>query len=810
MKVLQLISRLTLVAIVVMLLPLVVQAQFGEPGEATLGVTGASVSGEIEFIAADDPTDLFSAGTMVISGQAWIIPRNLLIDLPANRLTLTQLLEQAPPESLALGESGLSSSDSSLRGRGGATAHLLGNQMPDGRNIAGDVFIQKDVDFATGTVTFINYVDGYFRINGDEGTDTGGTMVRINDPEMVHTIQSGLGCDGGPNCSPDPRFTNDPENYTVTFSNGYPMCIPSTVTGGLRTVGANAVTGEGDEFCPHTNRMALSPDQVTTQGLIVDNSVFFAPMQIGDNVACEGNKEIINGVRFFSAHTVGNGKALLTRDAPDQPSYLLADEVEWDAPGFMNERVKCLYIGFSTLLDSQVDIYGIHIDPATNEGHEIIVASTRNNPLTINHGIGLGSAGIFKVTYDVDFLKGTPVGPRNSPCQQLAISGYLNMCPQGGTMDEEFAVLAPLPREAIFRSTHAEELNPGVTALNIQGEDAFHDAYLTPVGIGHPEMGEIDLNRFWWPLAFVGEPWNLDRRLGPGGCDDPDGDEIPNCEDPSLVAVGHLSMGLDPFPFSGIDPTLGIQGGGNLPPGPPETDVITGEICGNDVDDDGDGFIDCDDIECENTAPCVLIEQAGGAIGEVGLCGNFVDDDGDGLVDCADPECAFSAACAGLGGQIGLQFVPNNLERSFGYWPFEYIDLDGSDLNGAEHLVQQIVWDNLNLMPAEGTPMAIPLQVAPCEALNAAPQPALPGALGIDTAADTQLIILESDIVTDPDGDVLSISFSAGDAGGTMELVNGDYTYTPAVGFVGVESFTFTATDSHGGVTTGLLSFDVQ
>ena len=43
-KVLQLISRVTLVALVVMLLPLVVQAQFGEPGVATLGVTGASVS----------------------------------------------------------------------------------------------------------------------------------------------------------------------------------------------------------------------------------------------------------------------------------------------------------------------------------------------------------------------------------------------------------------------------------------------------------------------------------------------------------------------------------------------------------------------------------------------------------------------------------------------------------------------------------------------------------------------------------------------------------------------------------------------
>lgn len=255
---------------------------------------------------------------------------------------------------------------------------------------------------------------------------------------------------------------------------------------------------------------------------------------------------------------------------------------------------------------------------------------------------------------------------------------------------------------------------------------------------------------------------------------------------------------------------VGIQGGGNLPPIPDGVDPITGEICGNEVDDDGDGLIDCDDLECEITAFCVAQEQAGGAIGEAGLCGNFVDDDEDGLTDCADPECAFSAACAGLGGQIGLQFVPNNLERSFGYWPFEYIDLDGSDLNGAEHLVNQINWDNLNLMPAAGTPMAIPLQAAPCDALNAAPQPALPGALGIDTLMDTQLVVLESDIVTDPDGDVLSLSFSAGDSGGTMELINGDYTYTPAVGFVGVESFTFTATDSHGGVTTGTLSFDVQ
>ncbi|MGE4620220.1 MAG: Ig-like domain-containing protein [Planctomycetota bacterium] len=817
MKVLQLISRLALVGILVFLMPVAVQAQLGV-AEQTMGVTGASVSGEIEFMVADDLGDMFSAGTMIISGQAWIIPRNILIDLPCNRLSLQQIFAQAPPEALALGESGLASSDSSLRGRGGATAHILGNQMPDGRNIAGDVFIQKDVDFTTGTITYINYDEGYFRLNGEDGLDVGGTMCRVNDPDGVHTIQTGAGCAGGPNCSADPRFTNDPGSYTVTFSNGYPMCIPSTIPRDGNP-GADATSGEGDTFCPHTNRMVLNPNQQTTQGLIVDNSVFFAPMLLGDNLALEGNKEVVDGVSFFSAHSVGNGEALLTRDSPDQPSYIVADEVEWDAPGFANERAKALFIGFSTLLDSQVDMYAIHIDPATNEGHEYILASTRNNPQAINHGIGQGAGGIFKVSYDIDFLKGAPVGPRSSPCIQLALSGYPEICPRGGTMDEEFAVLAPISREMIMRTVHAETLNPGVTAINIQGEEAQHDEYLTGCGIGHPEFGEIDLNRMWWPMVFAGEPWNLDRRLGPGGCYEGQ-DGLPGCEPLGLTAIGSESMGLDPFPFSGLNPNMGIQGGGNLPPiADPIADPITGEVCGNGQDDDGDGLFDCDDPECEATNLCVQQEQAGGEIGEAGFCGNFVDDDNDGLTDCADPECASSAACAGLGAQIGLQFVPTNLERSFAYWPFTYVDLDGDPLNGAEHLMTEIIWDNLSLMPNSGTTASIPLQPQACGSLNSAPQVALPGLQGIDVLENQPATVLESQIATDPDGDRLTLSFGVGSAvdpvtgdpvPGTLESVNGNYTYTPSPNWTGVETFTFTATDSHGGMTTGILSFDVH
>ncbi len=61
------------------------------------------------------------------------------------------------------------------------------------------------------------------------------------------------------------------------------------------------------------------------------------------------------------------------------------------------------------------------------------------------------------------------------------------------------------------------------------------------------------------------------------------------------------------------------------------------EQCGNGVDDDGDGAIDCADSDCTTNPAC----QPG-----VEQCGNGVDDDGDGAIDCADADCAASPACA--------------------------------------------------------------------------------------------------------------------------------------------------------------------
>ena len=48
----------------------------------------APVVGEIQFITLDTPGDHWSGGTIVVGGEIVTLPRNLLIDLPANRLTL--------------------------------------------------------------------------------------------------------------------------------------------------------------------------------------------------------------------------------------------------------------------------------------------------------------------------------------------------------------------------------------------------------------------------------------------------------------------------------------------------------------------------------------------------------------------------------------------------------------------------------------------------------------------------------------------------------------------------------------------------
>ncbi|HOX47464.1 MAG TPA: trypsin-like serine protease [Myxococcota bacterium] len=60
------------------------------------------------------------------------------------------------------------------------------------------------------------------------------------------------------------------------------------------------------------------------------------------------------------------------------------------------------------------------------------------------------------------------------------------------------------------------------------------------------------------------------------------------------------------------------------------------EICDNVADDDGDGQADCDDSDCTDAANCQPVAE---------ICDNVADDDGDGQADCDDSDCADAANC---------------------------------------------------------------------------------------------------------------------------------------------------------------------
>ncbi|TME32945.1 MAG: hypothetical protein E6I75_16300, partial [Chloroflexi bacterium] len=327
-------------------------AQVVPPPPAPPAAQAVPVIGEIERLTLNTPGDVWSGGTIVVGGQSIIIPRNLLIDFPANRLTLQQTFAQAPAACVATGESGLAKLDTCNTLGHGGQATIAANRTSSGNVIAGDVFFQKGIETIRGNVTYINYAEGYYRLDGNPNDATTGVMVRLNDPTARHSVQLGAGCAGGPNCSPDPRFTEDPDNYTEAFETGYPMCIPSTAprtfTDVLNLSGAPSAQltaranpdGSGDLLCPTTNRPAPITAALLADSAVVlaDDSRRLAPLQLGDSVLEMGNFETVNGVRFLSAWSTHVGVKIETRVAPGQPDYMTIDRMFIDAPAFQRQR----------------------------------------------------------------------------------------------------------------------------------------------------------------------------------------------------------------------------------------------------------------------------------------------------------------------------------------------------------------------------------------------------------------------------------------------------------------------------------------
>ena len=77
-----------------------------------------------------------------------------------------------------------------------------------------------------------------------------------------------------------------------------------------------------------------------------------------------------------------------------------------------------------------------------------------------------------------------------------------------------------------------------------------------------------------------------------------------------------------------------------------------GEDCSNGIDDDGDGYIDCNDFDCTGDSNCPSED-----------CSNGIDDDGDSFIDCDDFDCDDDSVCGGGGScaEYGcVEYTPSN------------------------------------------------------------------------------------------------------------------------------------------------------
>jgi hypothetical protein len=284
------------------------------------------VQGELKGIAIDRPDDPASGGWIVVGDRRIVVEGRQIIQLPGARMTLPEIFARAPVRCRENRESGLLATDRCRRParvpsgsdaprwtpEADTTPRTTIDPMPtdeppvavaqvtaalapprdhereiDRLAVAIDIVLDPSDRSVQGAVTFVSNEAGYLRVGGAFNADRGGALVRLNDPDARQSVQSGLGCGGEGNCSPDARFRADPDRYTVRFETGYPACVP----GGL-----------GDA-CASSSR--------PVRGIV--DAARLLPIQLGDHVTALGAFEVVGGVRVFWAHT------LVDRASPVQP-----------------------------------------------------------------------------------------------------------------------------------------------------------------------------------------------------------------------------------------------------------------------------------------------------------------------------------------------------------------------------------------------------------------------------------------------------------------------------------------------------------
>lgn len=336
---------------------------------ATAQVPNASFSmlGYLQELDVANLADPLSAGTMKINGVDVVIPRNLLIKMPGQYLTLNDLFRgphpgSAPALTPAFKPSGLALKDVP-RPPIAFEVQVIGN-IVGGAYVAGWVNItQQDLNAGAGFIRSINYETGEMLVGPATGTAV--ARVRINDPAGRY----GLANAAHPTRAVmDDRFASDPGNAPVAADTGFPMCVPR--------FDPNV---KDDPACPRDNR-ALAPDtgrftcgpvsaEPTAPAHPLCQPGKPAPLQVGDYITFNGmmtEDSPGSGTFFHAAHAVHAMAGIYTSPGKD-PAYVFIEEALVGTlgevfPGIDQEETsRFRTVGFTTDPSRRVEVFVIDV-----------------------------------------------------------------------------------------------------------------------------------------------------------------------------------------------------------------------------------------------------------------------------------------------------------------------------------------------------------------------------------------------------------------------------------------------------------------
>src|SRR5512140_122751 len=322
-------------------------AQLPVPASSEFDITGFIQVATLGGAGSGAGVGAHQGGFITVNGHLITVPSETIVILPANALTWQELFAQAPapygPTQTGMALADLPAPLTTYE------AHVVGNRVlggPGGADvyIAGLIWIsQQGLNSGQGFINCINYATGELRIGGVIGNCSAGARVQLNDP-LVAAI--GTGRYGRPT-TPDPRFTSDQDNPTISSMTGFPMCVPRVLAD------PNIVGNPDDPLCPVTQRplvgniacAAPATAGVPCTSFTTNDPILLpgvppvptiqAPFEVGDYVTFAGTLVADPGVTagptagpwpgiantYISAHTIVNNASIYTAGGTN-PAYV--------------------------------------------------------------------------------------------------------------------------------------------------------------------------------------------------------------------------------------------------------------------------------------------------------------------------------------------------------------------------------------------------------------------------------------------------------------------------------------------------------